>query len=95
MNAEEETALDPEEFYRTNDMALVTYLKLMGHAVQAWNWIGDTFYWYFDKGDALLGSVDDFLSDAARVNPREYNKMFNSTKREFYDHNSDRPRRTA
>jgi hypothetical protein len=73
--------------YRTNDMAMVTYLKLCGHAVQQVYWESDTCYWSFLVSETLVSEVDKFLSSQARVEPREFNRVFNTTKREFYDTN--------
>lgn len=77
--------LDPAEFYRTNDMAMVTFLKLGGHAVQrcAFDQGGDTCYWYFRITDALLEETESFLDGTVRVEPREYSRKFNETKREL------------
>lgn len=77
--------LDPEEFYRTNDMAMATYLKLEGHPSQTVLWHGGTCYWVFRISDRLLDLADGFVGGDARVEPREYNRVFTQTKREFYD----------
>lgn len=77
--------LSVDEFFRTNDMAMATFLKLRGHAVQVVAWIQGTCYWVFRANDSLLACVDEFTSDEALVNPREYNRVFTLTKREFYD----------
>lgn len=73
------------DFYRTNDMAMVTYLKISGHSVQRVLWEAGTCYWLFRVTEVLLSQVDKFLAGDARIEPREYNRVFNSTKREFYD----------
>jgi len=80
-----EQQLDPEEFYRTNDMAQTTYLKLRGHAVQLITWESGSCYWIFRITDALLDDLEHFSSGRARVEPREYNKVFTIVKHEFYD----------
>ena len=77
--------LDAEDFYRTGDMAMATYLKMEGHPVQTLVWEGDVCYWVFRVTDALLECTEIFLEDEARVNPRQFNKEFNVTKRQFYD----------
>lgn len=76
-----------DDFYRTNDMAMVTFLKISGHAVQRVFWEAGTCYWVFRAVEILLEQVDEFLAGNARIEPREYNKVFNHTKREFYDTN--------
>lgn len=86
--------LDPEEFYRTNDMGMATFLKLEGNPCQDLQWKGDTCYWIFRVTDALLESTEAFLEGTARVEPKAYNKEYNSTKREFYESkDGSRPRR--
>lgn len=77
--------LDPEEFYRTNDMAMATFLKMQSHSVQCMTWEGRTCYWVFRITDNLLDCVEEFTAGEARVEPRGYNRVFTQTKREFYD----------
>ena len=77
--------MNTEEFYRTNDMGMATFLKLEGHPCQEMLWQGDVCYWVFRVTDALLDDTEDFLDGSARVEPKAYNKEFNLTKREFYD----------
>ena len=77
--------LDPEEFHRSNDMALVTYLKMEGYTHQAVRWEDRTCFWYFRNTDGIHDMIDEFNSGRATVNPKEYNKEFTATKREFYD----------
>ena len=77
--------LHPEDFYRSSDMAMVTYLKLCGHPVQQVLWMGDTCTWVFRVTDPLLDATEDFLSHRALVEPREYNKKFNETRKEFFE----------
>lgn len=77
--------LNPNDFYRTNDMAMATFLRMQGHAVQHIQWIGGTCYWIFSVTDSLLDQVEEFTDGHARVEPREYNRVFTQTKREFYD----------
>lgn len=74
-----------DDFYRTNDMAMVTFLKISGHSVQKVFWEAGTCYWVFRVSEVLLELIDTFLAGNARIEPREYNRVFNSTKREFYD----------
>ena len=77
------SSLSPEDFYRTSNMALVSFLKVQGHAPQAIHWEGDSCYWYFDKSDPLLEQVDVFMSGVAKVEPKEYNRIFGLTKKEL------------
>lgn len=73
------------DFYRTNDMALATFLKLRQHAVQGMEWEAGTCFWIFRATESCLSDVNDFTSDKALVNPREYNRVFTQTKKEFYN----------
>lgn len=77
--------IDIDEFHKVNDMALVTFLKMRGHTVQDVTWSGQTCYWLFRVTDGLMDLIDDFVEGRARVEPREYNRMFSDTKRELYD----------
>ena len=77
--------IDLEDFYRTNDMAMATYLKMQGHPVQTLIWAHDVCFWVFRVTDALLEETEVFLEGGARVEPRAYNRTFSDTKREFYD----------
>lgn len=75
-----------QETYRCNDMALVTYLKQNGHSVQSVFWEADTetVYWTFMVVSSLMDLINQFASGEARVEPREYNRLFQLTKREMY-----------
>lgn len=84
--------MDPEEFYRTNDMGMATFLKLEGHPCQDLQWSGTTCFWVFRVTDALLEATEDFLAGDARVEPKAYNKEYNATKREFYESKDGRSR---
>lgn len=84
---EQDGEISLDDFYRTNDMAMVTFLKISGHAVQRVFWEAATCYWIFRVTDVLLNQVSEFLAGDARIEPREYNRVFNQTKREFYDTN--------
>jgi hypothetical protein len=81
---------DKIEYFRTNDMAMTTYLRLQDHPVQGVYWEAGTCYWKFHATEALLRDVDEFVNDRALVNPKRYNRAFNSTKQEFYESNPHR-----
>lgn len=84
---ETDGAVSLDDFYRTNDMAMVTFLKINGHAVQGVRWEAGTCYWLFRVSEVMLSQVEMFLSGKARIEPREFNRVFSHTKREFYDTN--------
>ena len=71
--------------YRTSDMALASFLKFSGHEPQQVGWEGDTCYWTFRETPNLLAVVDKFAAGEALVEPKEYNRLFGKTKREFFD----------
>jgi hypothetical protein len=77
--------LDPREFYMTNDMALVTWLRLNRQSVQHIQWRGNNCHWAFRVNDVLLELVKEYMADKAMVNPKEFNRSFSDTKRELYD----------
>lgn len=80
----EPNALPPKYYYKTNQMGLVSFLKLEGHTPQSIRWEeDDTCYWYFDKSDSLLGLVDQFLGGESKVEPREFNRIFGLTRKEL------------
>lgn len=71
--------------YRTSDMALVTYLRMEGFDVQ--DVILDessTCYWYFCQEPEFLQRVGVFRNGDARVEPKEFNRMFMVTKKEMF-----------
>lgn len=76
--------LDPNEFYRSSDMGVVTYLMVEGHTTQKVFWDNGTCYWVFRINDALLEHLELYQGDLAQVDPREYNRRYAEVKREFY-----------
>lgn len=76
--------------YKTSDMALASYLKYMGHEPQKIAWDGDTCFWHFRETPHILECVDTFARGAALMEPKEYNRLFGRTKREFYDNEPGR-----
>lgn len=80
----EEFSFDPGQHFKSDDMALVTYLKLVGHTPQGVGMEFDTCYWYFIKTDSLLDDVQSFGAREARVEPREYSKFFATTRSELF-----------
>ncbi len=71
--------------YRTNDMAMVTYLKVEGFSPQLVTWEMNTCYWVFLKTASLVTAIERFEQGVGRVEPKSYSKQFMLTKREFYD----------
>jgi hypothetical protein len=81
-----------DEPWKTNDLAMATYLKMMGHTPQRVGFEDRDCWWFFLHIPALTQAVDDFLSGRALVTPQEYNKQFGITKREMADARSRRDR---
>lgn len=77
--------LNPEDFFRTDNMGMVTFLKMKGHTVQTVEWRGPTCFWNFRVTDSLLDLTEDFLSGEAVVEPQEYSRRYRETKKEFYE----------
>ncbi len=84
-----------DQFYRTNDMALVTFLRLEGQVHQAVVWEHHTCYWIFERTNGLSESIDAFNEGIALVEPKAWSKMYNITKTEFHESRppTDRGRR--
>lgn len=74
-----------DNMFRSDDMALVTFLKGEGHTPQRVGWEAGTCYWHFLLTDSLVAAVQTFGAREGSVEPREYSKLFASTKDEFYN----------
>lgn len=76
--------------FKTRDMSLVAYLAVRGRSDYRLERDGGTAgrpkaIWIFpDIGD-LIGIVDEFYDDDARVEPREFNKSIRRVRDELYD----------
>lgn len=68
----------------TNDMGLVAYLKLEGYDAQRIEYDGEVCRWRYIIMADLLDAVEAFTSEAAVVNPREYNRAYAQVKKEFH-----------
>lgn len=82
--------LQAEKFFRSDDMSLVTYLKLQGHTAQQVAWVNETCYWWFLMTDALVGDVQSFGARDGRVEPREFSRAFATTRKDFFDSQESR-----
>lgn len=79
--------------YRTNDMAMATFLRVEGHPVQDVQWKFDTCYWVFHSSETLGLDVSRFEGGTATVEPKAYSKKFQETKKEFYHSRPQQPGR--
>jgi hypothetical protein len=73
-----------EEFDRvlTDDMALVTYLKIKGHTVVHAGYTDGVCRWEF-SGSAS-DDARDFMEDRATVDPKQFSRVFGLTKRDMF-----------
>lgn len=70
--------------YRTDDMALATYLRMKHHIPVEIVWENNTACWDFNRSPDLMKLVDDFTENKALCNPREFSRMFKYTRQEFH-----------
>lgn len=85
-----------DEPFKTNDMAMATYLEMQGHPPQKVEFEGQNCYWSFLYIPSLVQEVEAFLSQSAMVTPQAYNRAFAAVKREMVDARArrDQSRRT-
>jgi hypothetical protein len=76
--------------FKTNDMAMATFLEMEGHTPQKIEFEGQNCFWYFLYIPSLVAAVDSFLSQTAMVTPQAYNRAFAAVKREMVDARSRR-----
>lgn len=81
---------EEQEFYRTSDMGLVTYLRIEGHEPQGTVKDGDQVYWVFIFSEGLRDTVDRFASSEARVDPKMFNREYARAKKELFNARQDR-----
>jgi hypothetical protein len=74
-----------EEPFKTNDLAMATYLEMEGHPPQKIEFEGQDCFWHFLYIPALVAAVEAFLSQTAQVTPQAYNRAFATVKREMID----------
>ena len=72
------------DFYKTNDMALVAFLRTTGHTPQAVRYEDTTCYWVFLYNDAIVTLVSEFSLGNALAEPREFSRQYGVTKQEMY-----------
>lgn len=73
------------EYYSTSEMGLVGYLRMQIGDPQKVEWVSGSCKWYFILTTGLLGLVDQYHQNQAFVDPKEYDRHMNNTRREFYD----------
>lgn len=70
--------------YRTDDMALVTWLRMNHFSPVEVIWENNTCNWDFEREPKLLSDVDAFVQNMALCNPREFSRQFKITRQEFH-----------
>lgn len=78
------------EVLRTDDMSMVTTLKVKGHQHKELSWENSVCFWIVDMTPEVSEVVQDFINGRALVEPRMFSREFARTKREFYDAQRDR-----
>jgi hypothetical protein len=81
---------NPKHFYRVSDMALVCWLKIQGHDSQSVQWDAGVCHWIFRWSEGLMEEIDVFNLGEALVEPKNYNRLFQATRREFFDSDPNR-----
>lgn len=84
-----------QDGFRTDDMAMVSSMKYMGHTPSQIVWEDEKCYWFFDRTTNLLAHVEEYLQRKLQVEPKQFNFLFGETKKEFYKLlDAHRPRRS-
>lgn len=76
-----------KDLFRTDLMALVAYLRYVGHVpVECYfNLDRDRCVWVFRDAEDLQKDVVAFRKDEVLVRPRDYSRAFAQAKRDMYD----------
>lgn len=73
-----------ETLFKTDEMSLVTYLRLNHHDPLEIIWEFNTCWWIFEKSEDLSRLATLFISNEALSNPKEFSRMFKLTRQEFH-----------
>lgn len=73
-----------KEVYKTDDMALVTFLRMNYHVPHEVVWDHNTCWWEFESTDKLTSDAAAFVDNIAVCNPREFSRQFKLTRQEFH-----------
>lgn len=76
--------------YLTNDMGIVAFLRMSGHEPQHVEYDGNVCRWRFLIVGDFMTKLEEFQTDTALVNPREYNKYFGLVKKDLHKVLDDR-----
>lgn len=74
----------PQESFKTDDMALATYLCLSGHKYQRMQRDGRKIHWVFARADGLADLVADYASGDATCEPRAFMLRVAEVRQEMY-----------
>ncbi len=73
-----------ETKFKTDDMALVTYLRMNYITPDEIIWDHNTCWWFFEKSTELSEHATLFVSNEAQSNPKEFSRQFKLTRQEFH-----------
>ena len=74
----------PANSYRTDDLALVTFLRCRGYNHAEMVKDGRTCHWVFPVNGSLLELVDEYFADEAYVEPRDFMRKVALVRKEMY-----------
>lgn len=76
---------DRYEGVRTDDVALVAYLRLMGHHPESVFYDLESNVCRWEYGPDSVEEAETYLEDQAVVNPRRFTRSFGAAKREMFE----------
>ena len=84
--------MSEDQEFKTSSIGVVAYLKYQGLSPLRMTVEGTVACWYFTETPTLLDLVEDYDTNEAAVQPKEYNRVFGLTRSEML--NSIRPSRS-
>jgi hypothetical protein len=80
--------------FRTQDMAMVTYLLIRGYQHHHLERIEGGCHWVYEERDpSMQRSVEEYRQDEAWVEPREFTRKLALVRREMYTFLGQTPKR--
>jgi hypothetical protein len=78
--------MDTKELWRTDDMALATYLIIKQELDPELVWESQSCFFLFPKGESLLKDVTDFVSNNGLVDARTFNMTYARLRKATFEH---------
>lgn len=75
--------------FETDDMGLVTFLRVNGCTPAGCTYVGSVCTWSFESSDELTRLVGEFEVGVGTVPAKEYNRLYKETRGEFYKARDD------